>query len=330
MAGTRRKPLDGVVAVAEGALPDEQVLGWLTMFTCPDDPRSGAKFIRSWANHGLDPDHLPEARQPVHVFQSACASVKQRRSTGGPMGSRIEVAADEVQNNGTCDYQITLKVWDRANRVIEHEKAIRVEFNKKTSQINVQALDGFDDSLRNVEGRIRKHFEANAKTIPGQKVRNAVRAELLLTGAQNLRRKAGGVYFVPKECVDGKATKQTRPVLAGLAGVLSDLYDDRADFHVIPLANDESERAMVAKHFVMNVNAQAEELALKALERVRKGKGERGVRGELLENLYNERRRLIGAVSQFQDLVNVEQGELQANLNLLTNALSDLQDLADA
>lgn len=326
MAGTRKKPLNGVVAVAEGALADEHVLGSLAMSTNPDEPKPYSVFVRSWAKHGLDTDDLPEKRSLVHVFQSACASVKQRRSGAG---ERVEVTADEVQNNGTCDYQITLKVWDRANRVIEHQKGMRVEFNKTDATIRTVALDGWDDSLRKVETRIRKHFDANGGTIPGQKVRNALRAQLHKVGGQNLRRKAGGVYFVPKEWNDGGVVKSTRPVLDGLAGVLEDLYGDRADFYAIPLANDEGERAMVRKHFMMNVNAQAQELAEKAAARVRQGKGQRGVRADLLDNLHAEQRSLLAAVQQFDSLVSVERSEVAENLAGLQKALSDLQDLAD-
>jgi hypothetical protein len=324
-----RSGLANVVGVSEGAVPEEALLGRAATFTLPDEERSGAQLLRTWAKNGLDVNDLPEARQPVHVFQSACASVQQRRTTLGD-GRRAEIRADEVENNGACSYQITVKVWDLKNVTIEHEKAMRVRFDKQASAISFDMLGFSDPRLRDLQKRIREHFDANAKTVPGQKIRNAVRAQLQAIGGQNLRRKAGGLYFVPMEWQPrGKRKREpTRPVLDGLKGVLEDLYGDRADFYVIPLANDEEMQAMVRKHFVINVVAQAEEMTLKALNRVREGKGARGVRQELLDNMRGDQRMLLGAVHQFDELVTLEKQNLTQHLADLENALRALENLA--
>lgn len=327
MAGSRTLPRSAVAVGEE--LDEDLILGRLATYTLPDDPRSGTKLLRSWAKHGLDVDDLPEARQPVHVFQSACASVRERdRRNGG--GRRTQINADEVENTtARCSYVIGVKVWDLANRSIEYDRGMRVCFDKHTSEITVEPLDGWDDKLRSVEGSIREDFEANAKTVPGQKIRNAVRAQVLKIGGQNLRRKAGGLYFVPKEYTDGDRAKPTLPVLEGLAGVLADLYGEDADFYMIRMAGDEGERAMVRKHFVINANSQASELAAKAINRVRAGKGQRAVREELVTNLWNERRKLMGAVEQYRELVGLEMQDIEGNLRDLDDALAQLQEFAD-
>jgi hypothetical protein len=332
MAGSRALvDADRVVGVAEGE-DDDHIIGRLATYTNPDRECNGVAFVRSWADHGLDVDDLPEARQPVHVFQSACASVRGRRS--GPKGVRMEVTADEVEHVPTsCSYQIGVKVWDRANRRIEYQAAMRMTFDKHTSDVTVDELD-LPGGLAELETEIRAHFLANAKTIPGQKVRNAVRATILKVGGQNLRRKAGGLYFVPKtySVSDGGQAKtlDTAPVLAGLKAVLADMYGDDADFYSIRLAGDEGERAMIAKHFTINANERARDLAERAIQRARAGKGQRGIRADLMNNLWNERRQLLNAVSQYEQLVTLEQTDLQANLRELDQALTDLQELADA
>jgi hypothetical protein len=115
----------GAVAVSEDSLGEEHFLGRLATYTLPDEERNGAKLLRTWAKHGLNVDDLPEARQPVHVFQSACASVNTRR-TNIASGQRAEIRADEVENNGSCSYQITVKVWDLKGVTIEHDaRALR-------------------------------------------------------------------------------------------------------------------------------------------------------------------------------------------------------------
>jgi hypothetical protein len=319
----------GAVAVSEDSLGEEHFLGRLATYTLPDEERNGAKLLRTWAKHGLNVDDLPEARQPVHVFQSACASVNTRR-TNIASGQRAEIRADEVENNGSCSYQITVKVWDLKGVTIEHEKAMRVRFDKQTNAISFDMLGYQDKRLHELQDRIRSHFEANAKTVPGQKVRNAVRATLLKCGAQNLRRKAGGLYFVPGTGVnERKREVPTKAVLDGLKGVLTDLYGDRADFYTIPLVNDDGQREMVRKHFTINANEKARELSAKAMSRVRQGRGQRGVRAELVTNLHQERRLLVAAVGDFEKLVEVERKDIQASLDELDLSLERLEELAN-
>jgi hypothetical protein len=323
-------PRKNAVAVSEG-VSDKHMLGRLATYTLPDEGVNGTTLVRIWHQHGLDVNDLPKVRQPVHVFQMACRSVEDRRAANG--GSKqVEVQVDQVYEDAKeCVYQITRMVRDKANKVIEHPKAMRVTFNKDFATIDVEALEDYD-ALRGLEEQIRKHFEKNGKKIPGQKVRNAVRDQLLRLGAQNVRRKAGGLYFVPKEYRVGDAgeTEPTKPVLDGLKGALTDAYGERADFYMIPVASDEGMKEMVRKHFTINVNEAAAELTQKALNRVRTGKGERGVRSDLLANLYNERRRLAASVRDFNGLVKLEQKEIKANLKDLDDALAKLQDLADA
>jgi hypothetical protein len=157
-----------------------------------------------------------------------------------------------------------------------------------------------------------------------------VRDLLLSLGAQNLRRKAGGVYFIPVEYVPaGQRKKQpTTPLLDGLKGALADLFGDRADFYTIPLVNDEGAREMVAKHFSLNAAQASAELLETVVNRVRKGKG-RTVRADMVANLWNERRKIAGAIDQFAELVDVERSALDTNLRDIDKAIAELQDLAE-
>lgn len=306
-------------------------LGKLAMFTLPQESRSGTDLVRSWSAHGLDLDVLPDKRDGVHVFQSACRSVETRRGTKG-----VEVKVDEVVNNAReCVYQITRLERDETSLVIEHRKSMTLAYEKGGQHaIVVRELEDYD-ALKGLEDSIRSHFKANTKTIPHKAIRGAVRDTLLSLGAQNLRRKSGGVYFVPAQYLpptNGGASrkkKATQPVLDGLAGVLADLYGDRADFYTIPLVDDDGAREMVRKHFTLNVVAQSEELVQKVVNRVRAGKG-RTVRQDLVANLWNERRKIAGAIDEFTALVDLERNDLDANLRDIDAAIAELQELAES
>lgn len=320
-----RKQVESLHALADADdLDPKMYLGWLVSHTNPDRPVKGTKFLRAWANQGLNVDWLPEARQPVHVFQKACASVRGRRDNG----SKVVIRADEVENEkGRCSYQITRAVWDRGVVEINHEKEMCLQFDIATSEITMRELADFDPGLAELADQVREHFEAHGTSIPGEKVRKAIRNTLLRIGAQNLRGKAGGLYFVPTSWRPNGADVVTRPLLQGLKGVLKDLYGEDADFYMWPLANVEGERAMVRKHFVANSSKELEALTLKAVERVRSGKG-RGVRQELIDNMHSDRRKMFMALQRFKDLVAVEEGDVAANLADLDDAIEKLEALA--
>jgi hypothetical protein len=305
-------------------------LGKLVTYSMTDDFIPGTKLVRCWAKHGLDPTDLPDVRSGLHNFQSACRSVETRRRNG----AGVEVKVDEVVNNNTeCVYQVTRMVRDKTLKVIEHPKAMTVAFDKKLETITVRELEDYN-TLRQLEDAIRTHFQKNAKAIPGQKIRNSVRSTLLKVGAQNLRRKAGGLYFVPHQYsvagpAGGTKMADTQPTLDGLAGVFEELYGHRGDFWTMPLLDSADAQKMVAKHFAINVAAASEDLLLEAVNRVRAGKG-RGVQPQLRTRLWNERRKLGGQIEQFSKMVALERADIEQNLRDLDKALAELDDLADS
>jgi hypothetical protein len=324
-----------VIASEDQELDPRHFLGRMSTFSMPDRPVNASKLIRWWGDAGLDMDLLPDVkRQPVHVFQRACGSVKRRRASNGT--ARTEITADEVFNNGTCVYQITVKVWDEAGRAIEHEKALRVTFDKDPAnpEITFDHLGYEDKMLDKVESDIRTHFEQHAKDVMGQKVRKSIVAVLRSVGAQNLRRKAGGLYFVPAEWQsNGRKPALTKPTLDALREVLEKAYGFDADFYTWPLINDDGAQEMVSKHFTLNVRDEAQAIMLEVVERNRQmrevlktGKGRR-VREDAMANYYNKLRKLKAANAQFENLVALEKSGITADLELLEKSLSELADL---
>lgn len=329
MARKARNPVGPRAAATGKAQKGQQLLGWLTTFSHPDDFVNGPKAVRSWASNGLDVNDLPQQRHGFHIFQSACRSVESRRRNG----QEVEVHVDEVlHDDRECVYQVTRMVRDKANRLIEHPKAMTLAYEKATETITVKELADFD-ALRGIEEQIREDYKRNAKKIPGQKLRDCVRGQLLKMGAQNLRRKAGGLYFVPETyslTVNGRSKRaETKPLLDGLAAVLDDLYGERGDFYAIPLISEESAQDMVRKHFTINVNERAREAMERAVQRARAGKG-RGVRPDFLANLWNERRQIAASIKEFDGLVALERTDIDQNLRDLDEALNKLQEVADS
>lgn len=310
---------------ARKAIHDD--IGCYATYTHPDDEVNGSKLIRKVAEHHLDAfvDLFPQTRSATHVFQSACRSVAARRGHAD-----VEVKVDEVVNTSSeCVYQITRMVRDRKDKTIEHPKAMTLALDKAREVIEVRQLEDYN-SLRSLEEAVRDNFKANTKTVHGQKIRNAIRDTILRIGGQNIRRKAGGLYFVPSEWRSDRGVEPTEPILDSLADLLFDLYGDRGDFYTIPCPDNEKMRSIVAKHFQINARKESEEVRDRAVQRVRAGKGTRGVRADFVANLVNDYRRLSGALDQFDSMVGVERADIEANLKDIEQALTALDTLDDA
>lgn len=324
MASRSKLPKGSVaVGATTKGLP---IIGRLVTYTLKDEPIAGPKLVRTAAKHGLDVDLLPEKRSGADVFMSACRSVETRKRNGVD----IEVKVDQVVNTSQeVVYQITRMVRDRVQQVIQHRMAMTLAYDKAddTDPISVRELEEYDE-LRELEDTIRKHYAANVKTVPSSKVRNFVRDVLRSLGGQNLRRKAGGLYFVPDQHMSNGRKQSTAPTLEGLDGFVADLYGEDGDFYTIPLVGDEGAQEMVRKHFTLNVREEARQAMERAIQRVRAGKG-RGVRADFVANMWNERRRIAHAIGEFESLVSLEKDAVADDLRDLDKALQELQDLAD-
>lgn len=313
------RPKNVVAVTPGGKITLEQVLGWLAMSTVPDQPISGSKLIRTWAGHGLDTTLVPPVRHPINVFQTACRSVETRKRNGHD----TEVKVDEIMEDAaTCVYQVTRMVRDRDERLIEHPKAMRVTFDKSTEDIDVEPLDPDTyDALAYIEADIREAFEGNKTKVPGHKVRNAVRGLMHQLGASNVRKKSGGVYFVPK---DAKGAHKS--TLDTLATVLEELYGGDAELWTIPLADDKSEREMVERHFKLNVAEQIEEQIGKVSSVLKNGSY---VRKDLLRNVIEDRRRLGELTQEHQSLLRASLSETHDDLSILDEQITLLLEMKD-
>lgn len=291
-----RIPRNVVAVTPGGDITKDMILGFVALTTVPDTPVSAAKLRKLWTAEGLDEGLVPKNRRAVNAFQVACRSVETRRHSNGSQ-TQAEVKVDEVsETENACAYQITRMVRDKDHQVIEHEKSMRITFNKDSENIKVEKLDDPEayKALAPLADNIREHFEANAKRVPGAKVRAAIRAIFDGLGAQNLRRKSGGVYFVPRE---GQGT------LESLQRVLDELYHEDADLHLIPLANAEGERKMIERHFTINVRDELNELMADVTTRLR---DDSGIRIDRLKNIINRRRELEQYAERYRTLLDTD------------------------
>jgi hypothetical protein len=306
-------------------LDRDSVLGFISLFTVPDEPVPGTKLNRLWAAEALDPSLIPDARKAADVFAQACRQVETRKAGTNP-AHRTEVKVDEVSNGPDQRvYQVTRMVTDQANQVIDHPKAMTLVLDKPTADGGAVAVDCINviprdpttfGALKGLADSVLAYYDKNLTTVPGQKIRNAIRDYMKILGAENLRRKSGGVYFVPASGAD---------TLESLERVLAKLYDGAADLHFIPQANTKAMQAMVAHHHTLNVVKECDEMIARITNRLKSG-GK--VRKDLLTNVIQQKRELGARRKEYAKLLGGEQKKLDGHFDVLDEQIEKLMEAA--
>jgi len=297
-----------LIAVKDGA---PNVMGYITMFTVPDRFVSASKLGRAWAANALPTHLIPADRKAVDTFKNACRSVETRRTSSN---RTVEVKVDQVEETySECVYQITHMVRDHTQRQIDHPKAMRVVFDKMAETIVYEVLSKkYASGLDQIEAAIDDHYTTNLATVPGSKVRSAVRGLMNTVGAVNVRRKSGGVYFVP---VDGKGE------IDNLTNVLDFLYGADAEVHYIPCADEAYHLEMVQRHFTMNVSQEIDETIARTADKLI---ADRKMRSDAVGNLLVRRKELGDLRTKYAGIVGDELATVNEKLELLDKQLKAL------
>lgn len=309
-----KRPRNVVAVTPGGNITNDMILGFIAMSQIPNAPQSLAKLRRLWLAEGLDESFIPKQRRMTGVFQSACRSVETRRSEAL---KETEIKVDEVlENEAECIYQITLLVRDKAEKLIEHPKAMRLTYNKRTGSIEDEPVDDKKayKALKPLADKVREDFDKNSTRLPGSKIRRAFRRTLRDQHSTFIQNK--GVFFVPKA---GK------PTLDSLQNVMQGLYGDTsAEMFVMPIANDEGERAVIAKHYENNVTDQIDQLLAEITMRL---KTDKPARGDRKETLVAERRRISEGIERYRSMLDSKLLVADEKVRLLDNGLEELLGL---
>jgi seryl-tRNA synthetase len=297
----------------------DHIMGFYALFTIPDEPVSSGKLSRLWISEGLPPDLIPRIRQPKNTFQQAVRSIENRSRKTDSKKKRIEIEVDPVAEDANeIIYQVTKLERSELKKVIDHPKAMKVRYDKQTEQIEWEPLDRLEDmdesDLKGLFDLIQNHFERNAKKVPGARVRAGVRALMKELGATNIRKKAGGVYFVPK---DG------RDYLEGLETVLGELWGDKAELHLIFAASAAGEKDLVERHFTTNVSSEVDKLMAEVTEAL-KTESTRKMRSDRVGNILAQRKMLGDAREKYAALLDSSLEETETKLDLLDQQLEQL------
>lgn len=319
---TPTRPKKMIAVSKDSKMP---VLGHIVWFSVPDEDVSLRRARRLWQLAGLDPKPLPKETSDINAFKRAVRQAEGRVTTDE--GHVIETDVRDIPtNDATITYQVSRVVKDRENKVVDYPKALLVWFNKQTNVIDFSPLGEVPRrEVLSLMESIQARFEENGKSITGAKVRGLVRsfikddddeqAGMVGLAGENMRGKAGGVYFVLAKFSDQ---------LEGLADFLTELYPNgRAYLYTVPMADGASEREMIRRQHAANSIAEIESAIGEARELLREDR-KREVRDNVRSHHFRKLERLRRHAGQYADALQEEQDDLNAHLDVLNRQLRQL------
>jgi translation elongation factor EF-G len=319
-----RVPKNVIAVTPAGNITMDHIMGFYTLYTLPNEPVSASKLHRLWISEGLPPDMIPNSRSAKNNFQQAARSIENRSRKTDANKKRTEIEVDPVfEDVNTVIYQVTKLQRDEFSKVIDHPKAMRVTFDKQSEIITWEPLDKLEDmsesDLKGLFDLIQNHFDRNAKKVPGARVRASIRALIKDVGGTPIIRKkqggAGGVYFVPKDGKDYLDSAET---------VLTGLYGEDAEMHLIFAASADGERELVERHFTTNVSEEIDGLMAEVKGALESGEKGRSMRKDRVGNILAQRKLLGENREKYASLLDTSLEEIGTKLDLLDQQLESL------
>jgi hypothetical protein len=292
----------------DGIDPD-LVAGFITTTKVPDIPTPADTFRRLLDQEGLDGSLVPNKRREADDFANACRAVETRRGKAAK-GERVAVG-EVLTNQAESIYQITREVVDAQNKVIDHEKAMKVVLDnaRPTDPLRFELLDpSHEHALKPLEDQIRARFFALRGTLPGAKVR-AILRELFKQMNATRWSSANSVWFVAPQHADK---------LEAIERVLAGAYGADAEFDLGPILNTKAVRERIKGKVGQHVSADATKLMADIAEKLQ---GDGDVRPGTFELVNGRARELREHADQMRELLGVEVETADEALKLVDQQL---------
>jgi hypothetical protein len=313
--------IGGLIAVSEDS--GIKALGYLTWFSVPDESIGLRKLKSQLAVQGLPPTLAPKDTKAIHTFKRAMREQEGRRRQGDIITDTA--VAQVTETAWECVYQIARVKRDLEDQVVDYPKALRVTFVKADEEIKFKPLGEVPraDALEMMSD-IQDFYDKNNTKVTGARVRGIVRNYLRSEpdeqrtidglGGENLRGKAGGIYFIPAEHVEQ---------LKALSSMLEELYPGRAYLHAVPMADGASQREIIRRHHIANTRQEIME-AIGEAKSLLSADRERALRSDVVANKWAQFRQIQRRAARYNELLKDEQDEITDAATILNKQLDRL------
>lgn len=317
--------MKGKIAVSKGS--GIKPLGFLVWFSVPDDSVSLRRLKQQLVQAGLPMSLAPSDTKAIHVFKRAMREQEGRRKDEDGNVTETTVA-QIVETPEDCVYQISVLKRDEQERVIDYPKAMRVVFNKKTDDITFRPFTSegamTPAQRADVADQIQAFYDKNGTRVTGARVRTVVRnfireeeddkREIEGLSGQNLRGKAGGIYFVLAEY---------EWALNALSTMLDEVYNSKAYLHFVPMADGEAEKEIIAQHHLANTREEMKE-AMGEIKGLLSSDRERAPRSDVVANKFAQFHALQRRAAKYRAILGDEQQEIADMAGILKKQLDKL------
>jgi hypothetical protein len=309
--------------IAVDAVGDIKAVGYVTWFSVPDEPVALRSLRRELISHGLPKELAPKDTKAIHAFKRIMAEQDGRHRENGHYRENVVKMVTETPENVV--YQVSTTVRDLKDQVIDFPKAVRVIFIKREETIRFNKLHDVDRrEAMPIQEAIEEAYEANLSKVTGAKVRTIVRNYLSSTpdeergvvglNGENLRERAGGIYFVPAKYSDD---------LENLAAMLDKLYHGKAFLHMIPMADTASAREIIRRHHQANALDELK-TAIKKVSALSGPERERSARSDAIANGFANYHSIQRRVAEYREILGEELEEAEDLSKMLRKKLDRL------
>jgi hypothetical protein len=330
-----------LVAITPGGeITADMLAGWYVLYSIPEQPVALSRVRKAFRENGLDESRLPKERRPEHVMMDACTKAQRITSNG----HREEIRAQQVgRNENFVIYQMTRHVHDlKQNRVIDHEKVLRVLYSFETDELIFEPLSGNAQAdVQELVDEIQSYYEAHRSRLPGRSVRTYLRHYIESAGAERIR---DGAYFIAKTHKIRRHGKSTEALadfhgetidgagfIASVKGALAQVYNGQPDFHDIPCVNDEGQRAFLKRKFMENCAEDLKEFRDECMGLVGgKEDRKRAFRADKRTGMVARRAEIVSRREKFAEILGETLSELERDMKLADQALAKFLTAADA
>jgi hypothetical protein len=303
-----------------GASPQTQGAGFLVSTGVGDAPIDGAILKKAMLAEGLPTAMIPDVPSEVDAFMRACASVATKREK---LTTRVTVG--RVKEDVTeCVYQLTVEAVDKANRVIDHPRAMLAVYDKAAAtgrSIRFEATasakyDGLDpENALRLQSAIHVHFDAHRGRLPGSKVRAILRQSFRSMHATRWST-TNSVFFVPPE---------HEGAIDAMRRILTAVYGTAFEYDKAELAGTKANMQTIADKHEASVREEAE----KMMETLRDRLADPAeVRQNTLAKFMAQRAELSAMQARMDALLGREQNVAQQALSLVDVQIAALTERA--
>lgn len=318
---TTPKGIQGVIAVGEDTSVTK--LGRIIWFSVPDEPVGLRALKKALGVNGLPLSLAPKDTKAINVFKRAMREHEGRTRTNGHFLDTDVAQVEETPDH--CIYQVSRLVRDLDEVVVNYTKLLRVTFTKHDEDVNFNILTaGSRSEAVPIMESVQDFMDKNGGKVTGAKVRGIIRSYVReepdesrniegLSG-ENLRGKAGGIYFVPERHFEE---------VKALSGMLHELYKGKAYLHAIPLADGKGERELIRAHHTANVKQEMVEM-VGELRGLLSPDRERQPRSDVVANKWAQYHALQRRAAKYAEIIQEDVEDIKEAARIVQKQLDRL------